>query len=250
MTVFGVHRTNSRAADSSQTSSNRRVPCPLVGQQYSRKTARPVAGSYDRTHSVSRTLPCRHLPVTGSGPGLPITVGRDVQSGPVSVMRTGGPIPRGSSLTTLLVCGRASRLAIVRRVVSRDGERDRSFALFGPPSRAKIGYAVRACRTACRQPPSNLRWRTPVNTSSLPARTVTRRRLLQFGGIGALAMGVPGSVAARVDPAKTAGGAEKSCIFILLCGGPSHLDMWDLKPDAPAEIRGPYRPAATTVPGV
>ena len=37
---------------------------------------------------------------------------------------------------------------------------------------------------------------------------------------------------------------------VLLCGGPSHLDTWDLKPEAPDEIRGPYKPAQTTVPGV
>ena len=62
---------------------------------------------------------------------------------------------------------------------------------------------------------------------------------------------MPGTVAARVNPAATArGAAEKSCIFILLCGGPSHLDTWDLKPDAPAEIRGPYKPVATSVPGM
>jgi hypothetical protein len=64
-------------------------------------------------------------------------------------------------------------------------------------------------------------------------------------------MGLPGTVAARIDPTKkTQGAAEKSCIFVLLCGGPSHIDMWDLKPEAPPEIRGPYKPAATTVPGV
>src|SRR5205814_2040804 len=39
-------------------------------------------------------------------------------------------------------------------------------------------------------------------------------------------------------------------IFILLCGGPSHLDTWDLKPDAPDGIRGPYKPIATAVPGM
>ena len=50
--------------------------------------------------------------------------------------------------------------------------------------------------------------------------------------------------------AHKAGAAEKSCIFILLCGGPSHLDTWDLKPDAPPEIRGPYKPIATSVPGM
>src|SRR5262249_58883319 len=37
---------------------------------------------------------------------------------------------------------------------------------------------------------------------------------------------------------------------LLLVGGPSHLDTWDLKPTAPASIRGPFRPMATNVPGV
>ena len=41
----------------------------------------------------------------------------------------------------------------------------------------------------------------------------------------------------------------KSCIFIFLEGGPSTIDLWDLKPEAPAEIRGPYKPIATCVPG-
>jgi hypothetical protein len=88
-------------------------------------------------------------------------------------------------------------------------------------------------------------------SAPLSAQQLTRRRLLQLGGVSALTMGVPGTVAARMDPAKKrTGAAEKSCIFILMCGGPSHLDMWDLKPEAPDGIRGPYKPAATTVPGV
>lgn len=41
----------------------------------------------------------------------------------------------------------------------------------------------------------------------------------------------------------------KACIFLFLEGGPSTIDMWDLKPDAPAEIRGPYKPIKTSVPG-
>jgi hypothetical protein len=41
----------------------------------------------------------------------------------------------------------------------------------------------------------------------------------------------------------------KACIMIVQQGGPSHLDIWDMKPDAPAEIRGPFRPIATRVPG-
>jgi hypothetical protein len=92
-------------------------------------------------------------------------------------------------------------------------------------------------------------------TSSLSARQqastlITRRRLLQ-AGVGALTMGLPGTVAASVDVNRgLAGAADKSCIFVLLCGGPSHLDTWDLKPEAPDDIRGPYRPVATTVPGM
>src|SRR6266702_3343640 len=81
---------------------------------------------------------------------------------------------------------------------------------------------------------------------------VSRRQLLQAGGVGALTMGLPGTVAASVDAERglRRGAAEKSCIFILLCGGPSHLDTWDLKPEAPQDIRGPYKPIATSVPGM
>src|SRR4051812_28569052 len=82
---------------------------------------------------------------------------------------------------------------------------------------------------------------------------VSRRQLLQAGAIGGLNLAaIPGMVAARVDADRPLGrgAAEKSCIFLWLCGGPSHLDTWDLKPDAPEGIRGPYRPIATTVPGL
>jgi hypothetical protein len=43
---------------------------------------------------------------------------------------------------------------------------------------------------------------------------------------------------------------EVSCILLVLTGGPSHLDTWDMKPDAPSEIRGPFRPIHTNVPGI
>src|SRR5262245_52865642 len=85
-----------------------------------------------------------------------------------------------------------------------------------------------------------------------PCNLISRRQLLQAGGIGALTMAAPGTVAASVDANRGLRGvaADKSCIYVLLCGGPSHLDTWDLKPDAPSEIRGPYKPIATTVPGM
>jgi hypothetical protein len=43
---------------------------------------------------------------------------------------------------------------------------------------------------------------------------------------------------------------DVNCIFLMLVGGPSHLDTWDMKPDAPAEIRGPYKPIPTNVAGI
>jgi hypothetical protein len=44
-------------------------------------------------------------------------------------------------------------------------------------------------------------------------------------------------------------GKARSCVLVYLLGGPPHLDMWDLKPASPAEIRGPFQPRATSVPG-
>lgn len=81
--------------------------------------------------------------------------------------------------------------------------------------------------------------------------SLSRRQLLQLGAAAGLVnLSTPGLVAARVGGTEKSRSSDKSCIFVLLCGGPSHLDTWDLKPDAPAEIRGPYQPIATAVPGM
>lgn len=80
-------------------------------------------------------------------------------------------------------------------------------------------------------------------------RSLTRRQMLQVGGLSMLGMGLPGAVSAR-DAGGSASGTDKSCIFIVLGGGPTHVDIWDMKPDAPDEIRGPFKPAATAVPGM
>jgi hypothetical protein len=79
-----------------------------------------------------------------------------------------------------------------------------------------------------------------------------RRQLLQIGGISALGLGLPGFLRARVPlpPGSVPRGPEMSCIFIVQYGGASHIDSWDPKPDAPEDMRGPYRPIATRVPGV
>ena len=73
-----------------------------------------------------------------------------------------------------------------------------------------------------------------------------------MGGMGALSLGMPGVVMGsdRLDAKGNAAAAEKSCIFVLLCGGPSHVDTWDMKPNAPENIRGPYKSIRTKVPGM
>ncbi len=45
-------------------------------------------------------------------------------------------------------------------------------------------------------------------------------------------------------------GRAKSLVLVYLFGGPSHIDMWDMKPDAPSGIRGEFHPIATSVPGI
>lgn len=63
--------------------------------------------------------------------------------------------------------------------------------------------------------------------------------------------GLAGLTGPRPDIlAAPAAGRAKSTILFFLSGGASHVDTWDLKPDAPAEYRGPFRPIATTAPGV
>ena len=82
---------------------------------------------------------------------------------------------------------------------------------------------------------------------------LTRRQTLRLGAtslFGGLAL--PRVLQAE-EAAKTNGqrpAKAKSCLFIFLEGGPPQQDMWDPKPDAPAEIRGPFQPISTALPGV
>ena len=70
---------------------------------------------------------------------------------------------------------------------------------------------------------------------------MNRRQAMVAGGLGVASMGLPGSVmgADKLDAGGNAVSSDKNCIFILLCGGPSHVDTWDMKPNAPVEYRGP-----------
>ncbi len=82
---------------------------------------------------------------------------------------------------------------------------------------------------------------------------LSRRNFLQVGAFGAgltLADALRVQAAKKADTAPARSKAFKSAIFVYLPGGPSHLDMYDLKPDAPKEFRGEFNPVATNVPGV
>ena len=86
---------------------------------------------------------------------------------------------------------------------------------------------------------------------------VSRRHVLQAGGLGALGLAMPDFYDAL---AQAAGGADgdaapnvpkaKACILLFMWGGPSHLDTFDLKPGAPPEVRGQFKPTSTSVPGI
>ncbi len=79
--------------------------------------------------------------------------------------------------------------------------------------------------------------------------SLTRRELLRVGGLGAAAaLSLPQLLAADALPGRTA--KADACIVIFLNGGPSHLDMWDMKPQGPVEIRGEFNPIATSLLGV
>ncbi|MBL8793768.1 MAG: DUF1501 domain-containing protein [Planctomycetia bacterium] len=76
---------------------------------------------------------------------------------------------------------------------------------------------------------------------------LSRRNFLKIGAFGA---GLSLSGMLRAKAAAAAPTKNKSAIMIYLPGGPSHMDMYDLKPEAPAEFKGEFKPIATNVPGV
>jgi hypothetical protein len=81
----------------------------------------------------------------------------------------------------------------------------------------------------------------------------SRREVLRLGALGGLGLTLPDLARLRAATGPEAAAARhrhNACVFVFLFGGPSHIDLWDMKPEAPAEIRGEFRPIATTVPGL
>ena len=82
---------------------------------------------------------------------------------------------------------------------------------------------------------------------------MTRREAIQVGGLGTLGLGLGDLLRGRAQAAGDLGGTfgqAKRVILLFMWGGPAHQDIWDLKPEAPAETRGEFRPIATNVPGI
>src|SRR5438046_407529 len=77
---------------------------------------------------------------------------------------------------------------------------------------------------------------------------LSRRSFLRIGTLGLGGLTLPQLL--RAEASAGVRSSQKSVILIYLVGGPPHQDMFDLKPHAPQEIAGPWRPAATNIPGI
>jgi hypothetical protein len=90
---------------------------------------------------------------------------------------------------------------------------------------------------------------------SVPGRSrrfcdgLSRRQFLQVGALGATGLTLADLLRTEAQAA-TGPARKKSVIYVILDGGPSHIDTWDLKPGAPDEYRGPFKPIRTRLPGV
>jgi uncharacterized protein DUF1501 len=77
-----------------------------------------------------------------------------------------------------------------------------------------------------------------------------RRDFLHAGSLSMLGLGLAQFLGLKALGAVDKEKKDVNCIMLMLVGGPSQLDTWDMKPDAPIEIRGPYKPIKTNVPGI
>src|SRR5262245_47721163 len=78
----------------------------------------------------------------------------------------------------------------------------------------------------------------------------SRRAVLQAGVLGCAGLSLPALLQGRARAGTETSQRPKSVILIWLRGGASHIDSFDMKPDAPVEIRGEFEPISTNVPGI
>ena len=88
------------------------------------------------------------------------------------------------------------------------------------------------------------------NKASCFCDGMSRRRFLQVGGLGVAGLSLADALQLKARGAIRPEARNKSVIMVYLPGGPSHLDMYDMKPDAPVEFRGEFKPIRTNVPGI
>src|ERR1700722_7042950 len=93
-------------------------------------------------------------------------------------------------------------------------------------------------------------FRMDLGSSSRYCDGVSRRSFLQLGVAGMASLGLPEVLRAKAASGRARSGSKStSVILIWLDGGPGHMDMYDMKPDAPAEYRGIWKPIRSRVPG-
>ncbi|MEZ6130486.1 MAG: DUF1501 domain-containing protein [Planctomycetaceae bacterium] len=93
-------------------------------------------------------------------------------------------------------------------------------------------------------------FRIPIGQAHRTCNGTSRRHALRLGTCGLIGgLTLPRLLELQAKAASPMAPRAKSCIFLFLEGGPPHQDMWDPKPDAPAEIRGPFQTIQTNVPG-
>jgi hypothetical protein len=86
--------------------------------------------------------------------------------------------------------------------------------------------------------------------SEAPSPQPTRRQFLRISGLGALGLFWADWLRAETTGITSGKAKTKSVILIFNCGAPSHIDLWDMKPNAPENVRGPFKPIATNVSGI
>lgn len=77
---------------------------------------------------------------------------------------------------------------------------------------------------------------------------IDRRSALQIGSLGVAGLALPDLL--NADAVRSLAPRADACIILMLNGGPSHLDMWDMKPEAPENVRGEFQPIESSVPGL